>query len=167
MTYPGYSSTAIMENRRKALAAFDQGKAEFNSKAFLRTAQKSFEEIPEDARVLVLRSARPWFVSLALEALSTFRNVAPDLLAQDEILDHFKKQKGLGQMYSYGSGFFSPECLSEDLKAALCERQYDVLMIPAANNHLAGYKNVFDVAKQLNAKSIVAVFPEGDIKILL
>lgn len=164
VSYPNYSSEDILKNRSSALGAFDSGKAEFNARTFSESAKKSFELFPPSSKILTLRCARPWFVELVMESLKERTGNASDLLGQDSMERHFKDKKYTGDYYSYGNGFFAENSISPELQETLKGTHYDAILIPSANNHMAGYQNVLDVAENLGAKNIYAVFPEGTLK---
>lgn len=164
VSYPNYSAEQILENRVLALDAFDRGKAEFNSLAFADSAKTSFEVLSPTAKVLTLRCARPWFVELVLASLKERTGTSSDLLGQDAMQTHFQATDFVGNYYSYGSGFFAENALSQELQSRLKEAHYDAILIPSANNHMAGYQNVLAVAKNLGADQVFAVFPEGNLK---
>jgi len=70
----------------------------------------------------------------------------------------------LGEFYSYGSGFFATESFSSELVQELKERQYDLVLIPVANNHLEGFQNVLEVAHLIEPVNISYIYPEGRIQ---
>ena len=87
-----------------------------------------------------------------------------DVLGQDISLNDLKKISGLKDFYSYGSGFFSTESISPELMQKLKEKQYDLVLVPVANNHLEGFQNVLEVAQLVEPKNISLVYPEGRIE---
>ena len=46
----------------------------------------------------------------------------------------------------------------------LKEKQYDLVLVPVANNHLDGFQNVLEVAQLIEPKNISLVYPEGQIE---
>ena len=115
--------------------------------------------IPDGARVLVLRSVRNWMIRLILENLNKKTRV--DLLGQNVSAKDLEDLKGLNQIYSYGSGFFSAESIPTDLIENLRNQRYDFILVPVANNHLQGFQNVLEVAKMILPEDILYVYPEG------
>jgi radical SAM superfamily enzyme YgiQ (UPF0313 family) len=157
--YPHYPAEEIQANFKKALSAFDLGKEKAQSRAFSNTAKSSFNLIPDGARVLVLRSVRNWMIRLILENLNKKTRV--DLLGQNVSAKDLEDLKGLNQIYSYGSGFFSAESIPTDLIENLRNQRYDFILVPVANNHLQGFQNVLEVAKMILPEDILYVYPEG------
>jgi len=158
--YPHYPAEAIQANFNKALAAFDFGKEEAQSKIFAENAESSFNLIPDGSRVLLLRSVRNWMIRLILENL----NKDIDLLGQDVSEKDLKDMEGINKIYSYGAGFFSTDSLSGELIEKLRNENYDFVLIPIANNHLQGYQNVLEVAETIFPKDILYVYPEGRLQ---
>ncbi|PIQ96678.1 MAG: radical SAM protein [Nitrospinae bacterium CG11_big_fil_rev_8_21_14_0_20_56_8] len=163
---PGYSSDQILSRFQEALAAFDRGKRAAQAGAFMKGAVHSLNDLSPASRVLVLRSARMWFVDLILEALKE-KGLNAEVLGQDAVRGEMEGHPSVNRFYSYGSGFFSPECLSPDLLGTLQAQNYDVILIPVANNHLDGYENAIDVARGIDPARILAIFPEGQVQPLL
>ena len=95
--------------------------------------------------------------------LENLKNKA-DILGQDISLNDLKDLDGLGEFYSYGNGFFATESISSELAQKLKERNYDLVLIPVANNHLEGFQNVLEVAHLIEPKNISYVYPEGNIQ---
>ena len=87
-----------------------------------------------------------------------------DVLGQDISLDDLKDVSGLGDFYSYGSGFFATESITSELIKELKEKNYDLVLIPVANNHLEGFQNVLEVAQLIEPENISFVYPEGRIQ---
>ncbi|MFQ5673502.1 MAG: B12-binding domain-containing radical SAM protein [Nitrospinales bacterium] len=162
--YPHYSADSIRKKFDEALAAFDTGKEHTRSAAFFETARRAFSRFSGESRVLVMRSVRPWMIHLILEALAAQRGIKADLLGQNAIADAFQDAPGINRIYAYGDGFFSSEAVSPGLMAQLRGNAYDLILLPMANNHLAGYRNVLDAACLLNPKQIVGIYPDGEIR---
>ena len=101
-------------------------------------------------------------VRLILENLHP--NNKADILGQDASLEDLQSVTGLAEFYSYGSGFFASQSISAELLKDLKERQYDLVLIPVANNHLEGFQNVMQVAHLIEPASISYVYPEGRIQ---
>ena len=87
-----------------------------------------------------------------------------DVLGQDISLNELKDISGLGDFYSYGSGFFSSQSITPELMQELKKKQYDLVLVPVSNNHLEGFQNVLEVAQLIEPKSISFVYPEGQIQ---
>jgi|TARA_B110000438_G_scaffold299648_1_gene350282 radical SAM superfamily enzyme YgiQ (UPF0313 family) len=162
--YPHYSAKQIQKKFDETFAAFDGGQEKNRAKAFAVKARHSFSTFTDKSKTLVMRSARPWMIHLILENLYALRNIKPDLLGQANAIGDFQGSSNLNKLFTYDSGFFSSENISPDLVNSLKENKYDIVVIPMANNHLDGYRNVLDVAKTLNPKSIFGVFPDGTLK---
>ena len=160
--YPHYPAEEIQENFKKALYAFDLGKEKVQSETFSKHAKTSFKEIPDGAHIMVLRNVRNWMIRLILENLESKAQV--DLLGQNISTKDMENIKGLNQIYSYGTGFFSAETISSELIDILRNEHYDFVLIPVANNHLQGYENVLEVAKMIMPEDILYVFPEGNLQ---
>ncbi|MEC7641856.1 MAG: radical SAM protein [Nitrospinota bacterium] len=162
--YPHYSAKKIRKKFDDALAAFDQGKERTRSAAFLEKARRSFGQFPKQSRVLVLRSARSWMIHLILEALADLRGIHADLLGQDQATVDF--QPKVNHYYTYGDGFFSADALPLGISGQLRNNAYDFALLPMANNHLAGYQNVIEVACMAQPKSIFGIYPDGEVRFL-
>ena len=160
--YPHYPAEEIQTNFNKALAAFDMGKEQVQSKDFSNNAKSSFKAIPDGSKILVLRNVRNWMIRLILENLSTKAQV--DILGQDVSAKDMEDMDGLNQVYSYGTGFFSAESISTDLIEKLESEHYDFVLVPVANNHLQGYQNVLEVAQMIAPEDILYVYPEGHLQ---
>ena len=174
--YPNYRAEQIQEKQREALTAFDFGKAKANTSSFMDTAKRSLQSIPENSNVLILRSARPWMIQSIIEAINQYRKIRVDLLGQDAVIRELKSNPGVKDTYSYGDGFFSPDTIDSYLTERLNTKAYDFVLLPMANNHLEGYRNVIEVARLIEPKFILGVYPEGntfvieqqkDIKVLM
>jgi anaerobic magnesium-protoporphyrin IX monomethyl ester cyclase len=164
--YPNYRSEQIQEKQREALAAFDLGKAKANASSFMKTANKSLKSIPKNSNILILRCARLWLIQNIIEAMNQFRKTRVDLLGQNTIAEELKSNSGIKNIYNYGDGFFSLETIEAHLIKQLKNKEYDYVFIPVANNHLEGYRNVLDVARLIEAKVILGVYPEGNVFVI-
>ena len=164
--YPNYRAEQIQEKQREALTAFDFGKAKANASSFMDTAKKSFKSIPENSNVLILRSARPWMIQNIIEAMNQYRKIRVDLLGQDAVIEELKSNPGVEHAYSYGDGFFSPDTIDSYLIEQLNNKAYDFVLLPMANNHLDGYRNVTEIARLIEPKFILGVYPEGNTCII-
>ena len=164
--YPNYRAEQIQEKQREALTAFDFGKAKANASSFMDTAKRSFKSIPENSNVLILRSARPWMIQNIIEAMNQYRKIRVDLLGQDAVIEELKCNPGVEHAYSYGDGFFSPDTIDSYLIEQLNNKAYDFVLLPMANNHLDGYRNVTEVARLIEPKFILGVYPEGNTCII-
>ena len=159
VNYPHYPKEEIQASFRKALNAFDLGKGKAQEKIF---AENTNAHIIPESKILILRCVRIWMIRLILENLYP-KNKA-DVLGQDISLNDLKKISGLKDFYSYGSGFFSTESISTELMQKLKEKQYDLVLVPVANNHLESFQNVLEVAQWIEPKNISLVYPEGRIE---
>ena len=164
--YPNYRAEQIQEKQREALTAFDFGKAKANASSFMDTAKKSLQSIPENSNVLILRSARPWMIQNIIEAMNHYRKIRVDLLGQDAVIEELKCNPGVEHAYSYGDGFFSPDTIDSYLIEQLNNKAYDFVLLPMANNHLDGYRNVTEIARLIEPKFILGVYPEGNTCII-
>lgn len=164
--YPNYRAEQIQEKQREALTAFDFGKAKANASSFMDTAKKSLQSIPENSNVLILRSARPWMIQNIIEAMNHYRKIRVDLLGQDAVIEELKCNPGVEHAYSYGDGFFSPDTIDSYLIKQLNNKAYDFVLLPMANNHLDGYRNVTEIARLIEPKFILGVYPEGNTCII-
>ena len=164
--YPNYRAEQIQEKQREALTAFDFGKAKANASSFMDTAKKSLKSIPENSNVLILRSARPWMIQNIIEAMNQYRKIRVDLLGQDAVIEELKCNPGVEHAYSYGDGFFSPDTIDSYLIEQLNNKAYDFVLLPMANNHLDGYRNVTEIARLIEPKFILGVYPEGNTCII-
>ena len=161
VNYPHYPAEEIQASFRNALNAFDLGKGKAQEQAFAENTNTSI--IPARSRILILRCVRSWMIRLILENLHP-KNKA-DVLGQDISLNDLKDISGLEEFYSYGSGFFAAESFTSELIQELKDRQYDLVLIPVANNHLEGFQNVLEVAHLMEPVNISYVYPEGRIQI--
>ena len=159
--YPHYPAERIQATFRAALEAFDRGKQAASRESLMIRLGKALVPIPRGSRVLVLRSVRMWMISILLEALHRHRGVRADVLAQEAVREELQGHPQVNRVYSYGSGFFSPDCLTEGLQHSLRSQGYDWVLIPMANNHEAGYDNVLQVAMRLEAGRLMAVYTVG------
>ena len=164
--YPNYRAEQIQEKQREALTAFDFGKAKANASSFMDTAKRSLQSIPENSNVLILRSARPWMIQNIIEAMNQYRKIRVDLLGQDAVIEELKCNPGVKHTYSYGDGFFSPDTIDSYLIEQLNNKAYDFVLLPMANNHLDGYRNVTEIARLIEPKFILGVYPEGNTCII-
>ena len=160
VNYPHYPAEEIQASFRNALNAFDLGKGKAQEQAFAENTNTSI--IPARSRILILRCVRSWMIRLILENLHP-KNKA-DVLGQDISLNDLKDISGLEEFYSYGSGFFAAESFTSELIQELKDRQYDLVLIPVANNHLEGFQNVLEVAHLIEPGNISYVYPEGRIQ---
>jgi hypothetical protein len=48
----------------------------------------------------------------------------------------------------------------------LRSKAYEYVLLPMANNHLEGYRNVLDVARSIEPKVILGVYPEGNVFVI-
>jgi anaerobic magnesium-protoporphyrin IX monomethyl ester cyclase len=160
VNYPDYPAEEIQASFRNALTAFDLGKGKAQAKTFAENTNTSI--IPSGSRILILRCVRSWMIRLIMENLHP-KNQA-DVLGQDISWDDLKGLSGLGEFYSYGSGFFATESFSSELIKELKKQNYDLVLIPVANNHLEGFQNVLEIAHLIEPASISYVYPEGYIK---
>ena len=101
-----------------------------------------------------------------IEAMNKYRAIRVDLLGQDAVIEEFKSNTGVKKAYSYGDGFFSPETIDSYLIDRLNTKAYDFVLIPMANNHLEGYQNVTEVARLIEPKFILGIYPEGNTHII-
>ncbi|KMP12171.1 hypothetical protein UZ36_01745 [Candidatus Nitromaritima sp. SCGC AAA799-C22] len=162
--YPGYPAEQIQKKQRQALAAFDRGKAQSDASFFMETAKESFASIPKNSEVLVLRSARQWMIQSIVEAMNRYRSTRVDLIGQDIVAGELKSNPGIERVYSYGDGFFSPDTIEPRLVEQLRANTYDYVLLPMANNHLEGYRNVLDVARLIRPRHVFGVYPEGNLR---
>jgi hypothetical protein len=162
--YPNYPAENIQKMFNKALDAFDRGKSVANGSHFLVTARESSAIIPEHSRVLLLRSARQWMIHLILQSLDTLPHAVIDLLGQDSVMDDFHGNPHVNNLYTYGQGFFSADTFPPQLADQLKAKDYDVVIVPLANNHLDGYQNVLEVAELFQPKQLLGIYPEGHFK---
>lgn len=160
VNYPHYPAEEIQASFRKALNAFDLGKGKAQATVFAINTNAS--TISAGSKILILRCVRSWMMRLILENLYP-KNKA-DVLGQDISLDDLKDVSGLGDFYSYGSGFFATESITSELIKELKEKNYDLVLIPVANNHLEGFQNVLEVAQLIEPENISFVYPEGRIQ---
>jgi anaerobic magnesium-protoporphyrin IX monomethyl ester cyclase len=164
--YPNYRAEQIQEKQREVLAAFDLGKAKANASTFIDTAKESLNIISEKSNILILRSARSWMIQSMIEVMNEYRNISIDLLGQDAITEELKSNPGVNNNYSYGDGFFSPNTIDSHLIEKLNNNGYDFILLPMANNHLDGYRNVVEVAQLIEPKFILGVYPEGNTRLI-
>ncbi len=159
--YPHYPADRIQASFQAALAAFDSGKEKARADSLKNELKQSLASIDPGSHVLTLRSARTWMVSILLDALHDTTGFQTDLLAQDTVLNQFQDHDKVANVYSYGSGFFSPEHFPRELENLLKEVQYDWIVIPMANRHLGGYANALGVAKKLGGQRMMGVIADG------
>lgn len=162
--YPNYPAEDIQKMFNKALDAFDRGKSMANGSRFLVTAKASSAIIPDNSRVLLLRSARQWMIRLILKTLDHLPLATIDLLGQDAVMDDFHGNPHVNNLFTYGQGFFSANTFPPQLADQLRTNEYDIVLVPLANNHLDGYQNVLEVAELFHPKQILGIYPEGDFK---
>ena len=164
--YPNYRAEQIQEKQREALAAFDLGKVKANTSTFINNAKKSLNSIPNNSNILILRSARPWMIQSIIEAINKYGKISIDLLGQDAVTEELKSNPGIKNIYSYGDGFFSPNTIDSYLIEQLNNTSYDFILLPMANNHLDGYRNVMEVARLIEPKFILGIYPEGNTRVI-
>ncbi len=162
--YPGYSAEQIQKKFDETFAAFDRGQEKNRARAFESKANQEFSAFPERSNTLVMRCARPWMIHLIVDSLFRLRHIKPDLLGQANAMSDFQDYPTLNKKFTYESGFFSKDTISSNLVAQLEETRYQTIIIPMANNHLDGYRNVYEVAQRLKPSSIFGVYPNGTIK---
>jgi len=161
VNYPHYPKEEIQASFRKALNAFDLGKGKAQEKIFKENTNISI--IPAESKILILRCVRSWMIRLILE--NFYPKNKADVLGQDISLNDLKDVSGLGDFYSYGSGFFSSQSITPELMQKLKKKQYDLVLIPVSNNHLEGFQNVLEIAQLIEPKKISFVYPEGQIQL--
>lgn len=164
--YPHYPEEAIQKTFKMALEAFDRGKGAAGASKFLTAANRTSAMIPDRSRVLILRCARPWMVQLILKSLDHLKNSTVDLLGQSDAVKDFQGNPRVDNLYSYGEGFFHADSFPARLAGRLVANKYDFILVPMANNHLDGYRNVLDVAEILQPGQLMGVYPEGHFKAL-
>ena len=164
--YPNYRADQIQEKQQDVLAAFDLGKAKANASTFIDTAKESFNVISENSNILILRSARSWMIQSMIDVMKKYKNISIDLLGQDAVNEEIKSNRAINNNYSYGDGFFSPNTIDLHLIEKLNNNAYDFILLPMANNHLNGYRNVIDVAQLIEPKFILGVYPEGNTRLI-
>ena len=164
--YPNYRAEEIQKKQHEALDAFDRGKAKIDAKAFMAIAKASFKAIPQNSSVLVLRSARLWMIQIIITAMNQYRKSNVDLLGQNAIAEELESNSGIDRIYNYGDGFFSLETIEPHLMEQLRKKAYEYVLLPMANNHLGGYRNVLDVARSIEPKVILGVYPEGNVFVI-
>ena len=160
VNYPHYPAEEIQASFKNALKAFDLGKGKAQAKTFSESTNAY--SIPTGSRILILRCVRSWMVRLLIDNL--FPNNKADVLGQDASLNDLNDLSGLDKFYSYGSGFFKIESIPSKLIKKLKDKQYDLVLVPLANNHLDGYQNVLEVAHLIQPEKISYVYPEGFIQ---
>ena len=164
--YTNYRAEEIQKKQHEALDAFDRGKAKIDAKAFMAIAKASFKAIPQNSSVLVLRSARLWMIQIIITAMNQYRKSNVDLLGQNAIAEELESNSGIDRIYNYGDGFFSLETIEPHLMEQLRKKAYEYVLLPMANNHLGGYRNVLDVARSIEPKVILGVYPEGNVFVI-
>ena len=164
--YPNYCAEEIQKKQHEALDAFDRGKAKIGAKTFMDIAKESFKSIPQNSTVLVLRSARLWMIQIIITAMNQYRKSNVDLLGQNAIVEELESNSGIDRIYNYGDGFFSLETIEPHLMEQLRSKAYEYVLLPMANNHLEGYRNVLDVARSIEPKVILGVYPEGNVFVI-
>ena len=164
--YPNYRAEEIQKKQHEALDAFDRGKAKIGAKTFMDIAKDSFKSIPQNSTVLVLRSARLWMIQIIITATNQYRKSNVDLLGQNAIVEELESNSGIDRIYNYGDGFFSLETIEPHLIEQLRNKAYEYVLLPMANNHLEGYRNVLDVARSIEPKVILGVYPEGNVFVI-
>ena len=164
--YPNYCAEEIQKKQHEALDAFDRGKAKIGAKTFMDIAKESFKSIPQNSTVLVLRSARLWMIQIIITAMNQYRKSNVDLLGQNTIVEELESNPGIDRIYNYGDGFFSLETIEPHLIEQLRNKAYEYVLLPMANNHLEGYRNVLDVARSIEPKVILGVYPEGNVFVI-
>jgi anaerobic magnesium-protoporphyrin IX monomethyl ester cyclase len=162
--YPNYSAEQIQKKFDETFLAFDGGQEKNRALAFEAQANQAFSIFPEKSRTLIMRSVRPWMIHLVLDNLFRLRNIKPDILGQANAMSDFHSHPTINKKYAYESGFFSKNNISNDLVSKLKEIKYEAIIIPMANNHLDGYRNVYEVAQSLQPISTFGVYPDGNVK---
>ena len=81
------------------------------------------------------------------------------------IIDKLQTMKNYN-IYNYGDGFFSLDTIEAHLIKQLKNKEYDYVILPVANNHIEGYRNVLDVARLIEAKVILGIYPEGNVFVI-
>jgi radical SAM superfamily enzyme YgiQ (UPF0313 family) len=161
--YPDYSAEQIKTSFDRALAAFDRGKENAGAETFRTAARQSFRARLPSGRVLVLRCVRPWMIHLVLDALGENPNIRADILGQDAAQAELRGHPRLNKYYSYGQGFFQPQEIGKNLLQELRANRYDALLLPMANNHIDGYKNVLETARSIHANALFGVTWDGKL----
>ncbi|MFQ5444452.1 MAG: radical SAM protein, partial [Nitrospinales bacterium] len=161
--YPHYQADRIQAMFQNALAAFDKGREAADGDSFLTAAQGSFEQIASNSKVLVMRSVRPWMIKFILQALKN-RSSAADLLCQKNVEEDFRSDPHVRHTFAYSGGFFSRESITPELIQQLRGNRYDSILIPMANNHLPGYQNVIDTARDIQPSRLLGVYQDGQIQ---
>ncbi len=164
--YPNYRAEEIQKKQQEVLAAFDRGKTKADAKTFMEIGKESFKSIPKNSSALLLRSTRLWMIEIIVNTMSQYRKTTVDLLGQNSIAEGLKSNLGINHIYSYGDGFFSLDTIEPHLIEQLQNKSYDYVLLPMANNHLEGYRNVLDVARLIEPKVILGVYPEGNIFVI-
>ncbi len=162
--YPNYSAEQIQKKFDETFAAFDRGQEKNRALAFDDQANQAFSIFTEKSKTLVMRCARPWMIHLILDNLCRLRNVKSDILGQANAMNDFQDHPAINEKFTYESGFFSKETISTGLVSKLRGIKYETIIIPMANNHLDGYRNVYEVAQLLQPLSIFGVYPDGTVK---
>ena len=101
-----------------------------------------------------------------IQAINKYGKVSIDLLGQDAVTEELKSHPGIKNIYSYGDGFFSPNTIDSYLIEQLNNTSYDFILLPMANNHLDGYRNVMEVARLIEPKFILGIYPEGNTRVI-
>jgi len=162
--YPNYSAEQIQRKFDETFVAFDGGQEKNRALAFDSQANQAFSVFPVKSKTLIMRCVRPWMIHLVLDNLFRLKNIKPDILGQANAMADFQNHPTINNKYAYESGFFSKDNISNDLVSKLKENKYDSIIIPMANNHLDGYRNVHEVAQSLRPLSIFGVYPDGTVK---
>jgi anaerobic magnesium-protoporphyrin IX monomethyl ester cyclase len=162
--YPNYSAEQIQKKFDETFVAFDGGQEKNRALAFESQANQVFSIFPEKSKTLIMRCVRPWMIHLVLDNLFRLRNIKPDILGQANAMSDFQNHPTVNKKYAYESGFFSKNNISNDLVSKLKETRYETIVIPMANNHLDGYRNVYEVAQSLQPLSTFGVYPDGTVK---
>ncbi len=164
VAYPNYSAEQIQKKFDETFAAFDRGQEKNRALAFESQANQAFSVFSKKSKTLILRCARPWMIHLVLDSLFRLRSIKSDLLGQANAMLDFQDHPTIGKKYAYESGFFSKETISNDLISKLRRMKYETVIIPMANNHIDGYRNVYEVAQLLQPLSIFGIYPDGTVK---
>jgi hypothetical protein len=101
-----------------------------------------------------------------IEAINQYRKIRVDLLGQNAVIGELKSNPGIKHTYSYGDGFFSLDTIDTYLTERLNNKAYDFILLPMANNHLEGYRNVIEVARLIEPKFILGIYPEGNTRVI-
>lgn len=158
VSYPGYPAAEIERTFRDVLAAYDRGLARREG-ARVRAAAAAYFRALGAARVLVLRSTRPWHLRAVVEG---FLEAAPagrcDVLCQAAVADEVRGLLGgRGEAVVYGDGHLSEETVGDGRLAELRARRYDAAVACWNNTTGRGFANVHRIAHFVAPRGAVAV----------